>query len=206
MADNQCTTLVLATGNPHKARELMSLLARLGIPLQTLAGFSDPPSIAENGATVAENARRKAAGYARQLHACVLADDTALEVDALRGAPGVRSARYAGEGATMAENRAKLLAELDRAGKGPRTARFVCHLAVADPQGTIVAEATGECRGRIRHEPAGTAGFGYDALFEIVEYHRTLAEFGPVVTAAIGHRGRAVRALLANWRTPTARV
>ncbi|MHB8897337.1 MAG: RdgB/HAM1 family non-canonical purine NTP pyrophosphatase [Thermoguttaceae bacterium] len=192
-----CTTLVLATGNPHKVRELEVLLRPLQVPLLSLADFPQTVPVEENGETLAENARRKAIGYARALGEWVLADDTGLEVDALGGAPGVRSARFAGQGATMAENRAKLLQELAGVPETKRWARFVCQLAVADPGGEVVAESQGECRGRIRLEGTGQYGFGYDSLLEIAEYRRTLAELGPAATAAIGHRGRAVRALLA---------
>lgn len=192
-----CGTLVLATGNPHKVQELTGLLCPLGIPLKSLTDFSEVVSVDENGETLAENSRRKAVGYAQALGEWVLADDTGLEVDALKGAPGVRSARFAGDGATMAENRGKLLEELEGTTESKRRARFVCHLAVANPSGEVVVESRGECRGRLRFAGTGEFGFGYDSLFEIVEYGKTLAEFGPVVTELIGHRGRAVRALLA---------
>ncbi len=191
-----CEQLVLATGNPHKVRELKELLCPLGISLRSLVEFSEVVSVVEDGETLAENARRKAVGYAKSLGEWVLADDTGLEVDALNGAPGVRSARFAGDGVTMVENRAKLLGELKGVAGAKRTARFVCHLAVANPSGEVVAEATGRCCGRLRTEGTGEFGFGYDSLFEIMEYGRTLAEFGPAVTAMIGHRGRAVRGLV----------
>jgi XTP/dITP diphosphohydrolase len=194
-----CNMLVLATGNPHKVQELTELLGPLHVALRSLADFSEVVSVDEDGETLAENARRKAVGCARALGHWVLADDTGLEVDALNGAPGVRSARFAGEGATMAENRAKLLVELESVAEGKRTARFVCHLAVANPAGEVVVEASGVCRGRLRSVGTGEFGFGYDSLFEIVDYRRTLAEFGPAATAVIGHRGRAVRKLLAVW-------
>ncbi len=189
--------LVLATGNLHKARELRELLWSLPVALVSLPDFPKTTPIEEDGQTLAENARRKAAGYAQMLGHWVLADDTGLLVDALGGEPGVRSARFAGENATMAENRSRLLAKLASVPVHNRTARFVCHLAIANPAGNVVAEAMGECRGRIRTSAAGEFGFGYDALFEIVEYGRTLAEFGPVATAMIGHRGRGVRKLWA---------
>ena len=192
-----CRKLVLATGNLHKVRELTGLLRSLAIQLVSLADVHPVQPVDENGTTLAENARCKATGYARSLGEWVLADDTGLEVDALGGAPGVRSARFAGENATMAENRARLLQELAGVPLPARTARFVCHLAVADPTGKIVAEAMGMCRGRIQLEASGGEfGFGYDTLFEIVEYSRTLAELGSAATAMIGHRGRGVRRLL----------
>ena len=195
--------LVLATGNPHKVRELRELLRPWHVPLGSLADFAGIGPVDEHGATLAENARRKAVEYARALGEWVLADDTGLEVDVLGGAPGVRSARFADDGAPMAENRARLLDELAGVPGPDRTARFVCRLAMADPAGKVVAEAAGACRGRIRFAATGEFGFGYDSLFEIVEYRRTLAELGPAATAVIGHRGRGLRSLLAAmsaWR------
>ncbi len=192
-----CSELVLASGNPHKVQEFGDLLRPLQIPLRSLADFPQTVPVEENGETLAENARGKAIGYARALGEWVLADDTGLEVDALNGAPGVRSARFAGEGATMAENRARLLEEMAGIVGSARTARFKCQLALASPAGEVVAEGVGVCRGRIRLEGTGGFGFGYDSLFEILEYRRTLAELGPAATAVIGHRGRAVRQLMA---------
>jgi XTP/dITP diphosphohydrolase len=172
------------------------------VQLASLADYAAAIPVEEDGASSAENVRQKAIGYARQLQQWVLADDTALQVDALRGAPGVRSARYAGQHATMAENRAKLLAELADVPDAQRTARFVCCLAVADSAGQIVAEATGICPGWIRRTAAaGAYGFGYDALFEVADCGQTLAELSPDVTAIVGHRGRAVRALLEQLKT-----
>ncbi len=193
-----CSKLVLASGNPHKVRELGDLLRPMQIPLLSLADFPQTVPVEENGETLAENARRKAIGYARALGEWVLADDTGLEVDGLNGAPGVRSARFAGEGATMAENRARLLEEMAGFAGSARTARFVCQLAIASPSGEVVAEGVGVCRGWIRFGATGEFGFGYDSLFEILEYRRTLAELGQAATEVIGHRGRAVRRLMAH--------
>ncbi len=194
------SVLVLATGNPHKVQELTRLLAALAIPLQSLADYPAVQAIAEDGSTLAENARKKAAGYARQLCAWVLADDTGLEVDALQGAPGIHSSRYAGEGATMKQNRIKLLEALSDVPPPQRAARFVCQLAVADPAGEIVAEAQGYCPGAILRQPsAGACGFGYDVLFQVDGTSLTLAEMNPEQTARWGHRGRAVRELLKRW-------
>lgn len=199
MLDGDFETLVLATGNPHKVQELSVLLAPLELSLLSLADFPEACPVTEDGSTLAENARLKASGYARQIHQWVLSDDTGLEVDALDGAPGVHSARYAGEGATMPENCARLLADLEQVPESQRTARFVCHLILANPEGTIVTEATGVCPGRIRHESAGGGGFGYDALFEVDECCETLAELSPKTVALVGHRGRAVRKLLEQF-------
>jgi 16S rRNA (cytosine1402-N4)-methyltransferase len=190
--------LVLATTNPHKFRELADLLPPLGVPLLSLVDVPDVSPVSEDGSTLAANARLKASGYAARIGEWVLADDTGLEVDALAGAPGVRSARYAGDDATMADNRARLLRELEQVPGGDRTARFVCCLALANPAGEIAAEATGVCRGKIRRDPAGTGGFGYDSLFEVAGTGATLAELSPDQTVALGHRGHAVRQLLAT--------
>lgn len=194
-----CGELVLATGNLAKARELIGLLDGTGLSLRTLADFPQVIPVDETGSTLSENARLKAVGYATQLGSWVLADDTGLEADALGGAPGVRSARFAGPSASMAENRALLLERLS-AHPEPWIARFICRLAIADPAGTIVAESEGQCPGRIRREAAGERGFGYDVLFEVDGAGRTLAELDAGETAAWGHRGRAVLALIASLR------
>ncbi len=152
--------------------------------------------IVEDGDSFAANAILKAAGQARHLGRWVLADDSGLEVDALGGAPGVYSARYAGPDATDDENNQRLLADLGDLPIERRTARYVCHVAVADPVGTIRAESHDTCRGRIRHEEVGTNGFGYDPMFEVVEYHRTFGQLGPHVKQALSHRSRALRAIL----------
>lgn len=193
--------LVLATRNRHKLAELSGLLVAWTGAISSLDDYPHAVPVDEQGATSADNAAFKATGYARQIHQWVLADDTELNVDALAGAPGVHTARYAGPQATMAENRAKLLGELVDVPDALRTARFVCHLALADPAGQVVLRSVGMCEGRIRHSPAaGDFGFGYDLLFEVTGVGCTLAELDPAATARVGHRGGAVRALLAQWR------
>jgi XTP/dITP diphosphohydrolase len=121
-----------------------------------------------------------------------LADDSGLEVGALGGEPGVFSARYSGPDATDASNNRLLLERLGERNPNEREARFVCHIAVADSAGDIRAESDASCRGRILFAPRGEGGFGYDPLFEIVEYHRTFAELGLTVKAVLSHRARAV--------------
>jgi XTP/dITP diphosphohydrolase len=138
----------------------------------------------------------KASQQAAHLGRWVLADDSGLEVDALGGAPGIFSARYAGEDASDEANNRRLLGQLADTPLEGRTARYVCHVAAADPTGAIRAESYDICRGRIRFEPAGTNGFGYDPLFEVLEYHRTFGELGPAVKRALSHRSRALRAIL----------
>lgn len=190
--------LTVATSNPHKVDEISAVLGQIGIaclPMQA-AGVPEP---VEDGATFEENARIKARAYAKALGCVVLADDSGLEVDALGGAPGVHSARYAGVGATRAErdaaNNAKLLRELAGVPHARRTARFVCVLCVARPDGSIVAEARGHFEGWIGEAPRGANGFGYDPLL-VLEDGRTSAELTPAEKNARSHRGNALRELV----------
>jgi XTP/dITP diphosphohydrolase len=188
--------LVIGTRNRKKGAELIDLLAQCRIEAVTLADVPDSIDVAETGDSFAANAALKATEQARHLERWVLADDSGLEVDALGGAPGVYSARFAGLDATDEANNRRLLDELADTPIEKRTARYVAHVTLADPTGAIRAESHEVCRGRIRFEPAGTNGFGYDPLFEIVEYHRTFGELGPHVKRAISHRARALRAIL----------
>jgi len=184
--------LVLGTGNRKKCAELIELLSPLGLELKTLADFPAGPEVVEDGETFAANAAKKASEQARRLGHWVLGEDSGLGVDALDGAPGVYSARFAGPQATDADNNRLLLERLTKTPNERRTAYYVCHAVVADPQGALRAQSEARCRGRIRREPVGTAGFGYDPLFEIVEYHRTFAELGETVKARLSHRARAI--------------
>ncbi len=187
--------LVLGTANRKKGRELADLFLPVQMDLKTLADFPVVVPVPEDGQTFAANAVLKAVGYARQLHHWVLADDSGLLVDALNGEPGVLSARFAGCDARDDDNNRLLLKRLGDMPSEKRSARFVCHMALADPQGKILAESEAACRGRILFEPRGSNGFGYDPLFEIVEYHRSFAEFGLLVKACLSHRARAARLL-----------
>lgn len=188
--------LVLGTHNRKKARELVDLLAPIGLGIKTLADFPDAPEVDETGDSFAANAALKAVAQARHLGRWVLAEDSGIVVDALNGAPGIYSARFAGPRATDEENNRRLLAELGDTPLERRTAHYVCHATLADPAGTIRAESSGSCHGRIRFEPAGTAGFGYDPLFEVVEYHHTFGELGDRVKTVLSHRARAVERLI----------
>lgn len=188
--------LVLGTANRKKGLELADLFRRVGVELRTLADFPGDFQVAEDGDTFAANARLKATGYARHLGKWVLADDSGLLVDALGEEPGVLSARYSGSGATDESNNRLLLERLGDLDLDRRTARFVCHIAVADPQGEIQAQSEAACRGRILFAPRGENGFGYDPLFEIVEYHRSFAELGSRAKAHLSHRARAACQLL----------
>ena len=188
--------LVLGTANRKKGLELAELVAPLGLEVRTLADFPEAIQVEETGETFAANAALKAVEQARHLKRWVLADDSGLAVDALGGAPGVYSARYAGPEASDEDNNRRLLAELAGLPPERRTAHYVCHATLADPSGAIRAEAEDYCHGRIVSDYRGAGGFGYDPLFEIVEYHRTFGELSPEVKAVLSHRGRAMRDLL----------
>ena len=191
-------SLVIATSNPHKVEEIGAVLGQLGIECLPL-GDAGIPEPAENGTTFEENARIKAIAYAKALGRTVLADDSGLEVDALGGAPGVHSAYYAGVGTTRAErdaaNNAKLLRELVGVPDARRTARFVCVLVIARPDGTILADSRGTFDGVIGLASRGTNGFGYDPLL-VLHDGRTSAELSSEEKNARSHRGNALRALV----------
>lgn len=195
--------IVLATRNTKKGREMAELLAPPWEPspwlarlqVRTLVESPDLPETVEDAATFAGNASKKAQEAARALAAWVIADDSGLAVDALGGAPGVFSARYAGVHGDDEANNRKLLEALDSVPDPRRGAAFVCALAVADPSGAIVLEAEGRCRGRITRELRGEGGFGYDPLFLIPEYHKTFGELGPLVKHQLSHRARAFAAV-----------
>jgi XTP/dITP diphosphohydrolase len=192
--------LVIGTHNRKKGIELAELLAPWGFSVVTLADVPDAIEVVENGDTFAANAALKATQQARHLGRWVLADDSGLEVDALGGAPGVYSARFVGLNATDVDNNRHLLEQLRDVPLENRTARYVCHVTVADPTGAIRAESHDVCGGRIRFEASGANGFGYDPLFEVVEYHRTYGELGTAVKRALSHRSRALRAILPQLR------
>jgi XTP/dITP diphosphohydrolase len=187
--------LVVGTANRKKGEELAELFSAVGVALKTLADFPNAIRVEESGTTFAENAGLKATGQARHLGRWVLADDSGLMVDALGGDPGVASARYSGPSATDAANNRLLLEQLSTTPLEMRTARFVCHMVLADPSGRVRAESEGACRGRMLFAPRGGQGFGYDPLFEVAEYHRTFAELGMAVKSCLSHRARAARLL-----------
>ncbi len=192
--------LVLGTHNRKKAHELDALLAPLGLALATLADFPDALEVAEEGETFAANAVAKATEQAVHLQQWVLGEDSGLIVDALDGRPGVYSARYSGPDATDESNNRRLLEELEGIPPERRAARYVCHLALSDPEGRVRAECEAACHGRIALSEAGTAGFGYDPLFEIAEYHRTFGELGEAVKSVLSHRSRAAAMLVPSVR------
>ena len=189
--------LVIATRNMGKLEEFKVLMKELPIEIKCLADFDEVEEPAETGRTFAANARMKAQYYAKKLGVPCIADDSGLEVQALDGAPGVRSARYAGEKATDAENNEKLLNIMKFQVK--RTCRFRCALAVALPNGKVLNEVDGICEGILLHAPLGEGGFGYDPLFWSTELHKGMAEASIQEKNKISHRGKAIRKLVALW-------
>lgn len=188
--------IVIGTHNRKKGIELAELLTPLGFEVITLEDVPNAIKVVEDGDSFAANARLKASQQAVHLSRWVLADDSGLAVDVLNGAPGVHSARFTGPNAADDDNNRLLLEKLAGVPLEKRSAHYVCHVSVADPSGAIRAESHGICRGRIRFEPTGENGFGYDPLFEVVEYHRTFGELGPNVKQALSHRSRALRAIV----------
>jgi XTP/dITP diphosphohydrolase len=191
--------LVLATTNRGKVRELRRLLAGCGWEILTPQDIGLILHVEESGQTYAENARRKAEAYARASGLVALADDSGLEVDALGGAPGVHSARYAGQDTTHADKMGMLLAELRGVPDDRRTARFRAVIAIATPDGRTVT-CEGVCEGRIARAPRGTGGFGYDPIFLVEGGSRTMAELSDEEKNRISHRARAAAAACAVLR------
>jgi XTP/dITP diphosphohydrolase len=183
---------VIGSRNKKKLLELQDLLGDLGLELVDLSGWPDLPDVEETGETFADNAQLKATAYAKAVGEWVLAEDSGLVVPALKGRPGVYSARYAGTHGNDAANNRKLLAELAPLPDDRRAGYYVCVAALASPDGEVQAVAEGRCHGVIVKEPRGTGGFGYDSLFEIPEYHRTFGELSLRVKQALSHRARAV--------------
>ncbi|XHX78910.1 MAG: RdgB/HAM1 family non-canonical purine NTP pyrophosphatase [Stenomitos frigidus ULC029] len=185
--------LVVATGNPGKLKEMQAFLSGLAWELLLKP---EALEIEETGETFAENACLKASQVALATGEWAIADDSGLEVDALDGAPGVYSARY---GSTDAERIERLLSALGN--ELNREARFVCVIAIARPDGTIVLQSEGICTGSILHTPRGTGGFGYDPIFYVPEQRLTFAEMSSDQKHALSHRGQALQALLPQLRS-----
>jgi XTP/dITP diphosphohydrolase len=185
--------LLVATNNLGKVREYEELLVELPFEVTFPAQEGIALEVEESGTTFEENARLKALAYARTSGLLTLADDSGLEVDALGGAPGVRSARYAGSGASDADRYQKLLDALVGVPEAQRTARFRCVVALAWPDGTV-RTAEGRCEGQIGLAPRGEHGFGYDPVFIVDGFGgQTMAELPPEVKNRISHRARAVQ-------------
>lgn len=183
--------ILVATGNAGKIAELKKLLNDLPLELLSLKDFPDVAEVAEIGSNFAENARLKAQGYARQTGFLSLADDSGLEVSALGGAPGVFSARYAGEDVSDRVRMAKLLEEIRRSGSENRSARFVCAMALAGKNGEIMHFVEEYCEGVIAAAPRGTNGFGYDPVFIPFGFDKTFGELPETIKQKISHRARA---------------
>jgi XTP/dITP diphosphohydrolase len=190
------TEIVLATRNRKKRNEMAALLAPLNFAVRSFDEFTHVPEVAETGTTFAANAALKATSAAKALNKWTLADDSGLMVDALDGAPGVFSARFAGEPTSDAANNAKLLDLLQNVPDERRGAAFVCHLALAEPSGVIRLTVEDSCRGWILRKQHGGEGFGYDPLFFVAEYHRTFGELGAATKNLVSHRARAFAQLL----------
>lgn len=186
--------IAIASRNGHKISEVRRICATW--PVEWLTDGDAWPEVDEVGETYLDNALLKATAIAGEVGIPALSDDSGIEVDALGGAPGVRSARYAGERATDADNRAALLRALAGVPRMGRTARFRCVVVLAFPDGTTV-HADGACEGILLTAERGDGGFGYDPLFVPAGWDRTMAELPPEEKDRIGHRGRALRALRA---------
>ncbi len=183
--------LLVATKNVGKIKELKKLLADSPVQLRSLNDFPDVIEPEETGATFSENAVLKARSYARQTGLPALADDSGLEVEALGGAPGVFSARYAGAGATEAQRIEKLLREMNETNDANRRARFVCAMAISDAAGETQFVAEGVCDGEIALMSSGAGGFGYDPVFIPDGFSETFGELSGDIKQQISHRARA---------------
>ncbi|MBN2702856.1 MAG: XTP/dITP diphosphatase [Pontiellaceae bacterium] len=188
--------LVIATRNAHKLEEIQAIFDFANLEVLSAFDFPDIPDVIEDGETLEENATKKATEIAAATGCWTLADDSGLEVDALDGAPGVYSARYAGEHVSYADNNVKLLREL--ADKEDRSARFRTVIALSDPEGNVKL-VSGECAGTIIEEGRGANGFGYDPLFVPNGYSETFAELSSEVKNRISHRANALQKAHEAW-------
>jgi XTP/dITP diphosphohydrolase len=188
--------LVIATRNKHKLEEIRTIFRVPGLEIASALDFPDVPDVVEDGETFEANAKKKAVTLARATGLWALADDSGLEVDALNGAPGVYSARYAGEPVSYPANNRKLLKELESVTS--RRARFRCVIALASPSGKA-RTVDGRCEGEVIREERGTQGFGYDPVFVPDGYAQTFAEMDAAIKNSISHRGSALRKAAEAW-------
>jgi len=188
--------LVIATRNKNKLREFREALKDLQIEIRSLDDFGPIPEAIEDGDTFDENAYKKSSFAAKVLGLPTIADDSGLVVEALGGAPGVMSARYAGENATDQQNIKKLLGEME--GKTDRGAAFECVISIAVPSGPALTYE-GRCEGEISTEPKGVSGFGYDPVFYFPEYDKTFAELTSEEKNKVSHRGKALAQVAAEF-------
>ena len=196
---NSSSKLVLATSNQGKLGELRQMLAGSAITILSLADFDPINQVEETGATFAENAFLKAAGYACQIGLPTLADDSGLEIEALDGRPGVHSARYSGD-SNFAEKMVLVLEELAGTGGVNRRARFVSSIAMADADGTVLRTVEGECTGVLAESPRGSGGFGYDPIFVPDGYSSTFGELPESIKGQISHRSCAFSKIMPYLR------
>ena len=196
--------MIVATRNKGKIREIREALKGLGLRIHALSDFPNVPEIEEDGKSFAENALKKAQFYSKVFGKLTLADDSGLEVDSLKGMPGIYSARYSGEKASSRENNQRLLKEMASIPFSKRGARFKCIMAMVSPEGKE-AMTEGSCKGRIGMREKGKKGFGYDPLFILPKYGKTMAELSLREKNKISHRGEALRKLkkiVANFQAP----
>ena len=186
--------LLVATKNLGKVREIRKALKGFELRIYTLSDFPDVPEIREDRKSFTENALKKGRFYSKYLGKLAIADDSGLEVDALGGLPGIHSARYAGERASNRENNRKLLKEMEGIWLSKRGAKFRCVIAMVSPDGRE-AIAEGTCKGRIGFKEVGKKGFGYDPLFILPQYGKTMAQLSIEEKNRISHRGKALRKL-----------
>lgn len=184
--------MIVATRNKGKVREIREALKGLGLRIYALSDFRDVPEVKEDGKSFTENALKKARFYSKYFGKLTMADDSGLEVDGLRGMPGIYSARYSGEEASSQKNNEKLLQEMEGISLSKRGARFKCIVAMVSPDGRE-AMAEGACKGRIGFREKGKKGFGYDPLFILPKYGKTMAELSLEEKNKISHRGKALR-------------
>jgi len=197
MSEPEKQQIVFASENKGKIRELQALLTGMDVDLLSLHDYPDVPPIKEDGRTFLENALKKARAVSEYTGRTVIADDSGLEVDCLKGEPGIHSARYSGEGASDEENIRKLLEAMEGVPMDKREAAFRCVLVLYRTDGTFEA-FEGELKGTISEDPSGEGGFGYDPVFVVPEYGTTVAEIDPATKNKISHRGKAFAALKAS--------
>lgn len=193
MVNNQMKKIVIGSGNQHKIEEIKAFFADLDFDFEGLDPELDLPEVIEDGKSYKENALKKARQRARELNQIVLADDSGLSVDYLDGAPGIYSARFGGEDLNDQEKYLKVLKLLKGQPDSKRKAAFVSVIALVDPFNNLEITVEGRCEGIIAEEPAGENGFGYDPIFYLPEYGKTMAQISQEEKNKISHRGRALQ-------------
>lgn len=186
--------MIVATHNKGKVREIREALKGLGLRIYSLSDFPNVNVIEEDGRSFTENALKKARFYSKLYGKLTIADDSGLEIDILKGLPGIYSARYAGEGASDRDNNQKLLREMEGIPSSKRGAKFKCSIAIVSPNGRE-AVVEGVCKGKIGFKEIGKKGFGYDPLFILPQYGKTMAQLSLKEKNRISHRGKALRKL-----------